>query len=306
MDGYIAAKRRIFRTRARRHRHHRRRRRALPQAHLHRADRRRNRRTSCPISAGKRPGGVYVLDGKLYDAAGERDPEVADLRRARPCPAATTGRTRRPPIAAARAAGRAAPTIAAGLRSFPACRTARSWSATHRRRRASSTTARRPTPTPPPRRWPATTAIYWIAGGMAKEGGIDALRPSSRASRHAFLIGEAAPDFAATLAGHGVPVHALRRRCDAAVAPPPTRRGARRPRRRGAAVAGLRLASTSSPISRSAATRFRALVQRLPSTGPRLRTGQSSHDRFRPHRHLAARPLVVDGRPLDAGRARCC
>lgn len=43
--------------------------------------------------------------------------------------------------------------------------------------------------------------IYWIAGGRAKEGGIATLSPWFERIRHAFLIGEAAEDFARTLAG---------------------------------------------------------------------------------------------------------
>lgn len=41
--------------------------------------------------------------------------------------------------------------------------------------------------------------IYWIAGGIAKDGGIGTLEPLFDHVRHAFLIGEAADDFAATL-----------------------------------------------------------------------------------------------------------
>jgi UDP-N-acetylmuramoylalanine--D-glutamate ligase len=44
-------------------------------------------------------------------------------------------------------------------------------------------------------------AIYWIAGGRAKEGGAESLKPLMKNVRKAFLIGEAAGDFAATLAG---------------------------------------------------------------------------------------------------------
>lgn len=44
-------------------------------------------------------------------------------------------------------------------------------------------------------------AVYWIAGGQAKEGGIAALEPLFGRIRHAFLIGEAAPEFARTLEG---------------------------------------------------------------------------------------------------------
>ena len=43
--------------------------------------------------------------------------------------------------------------------------------------------------------------IIWIAGGRAKAGGIDTLTPFFPRIRHAFLIGEAAEDFAKTLEG---------------------------------------------------------------------------------------------------------
>ena len=58
--------------------------------------------------------------------------------------------------------------------------------------------------------------IIWIAGGRAKAGGIDALAPFFARIRHAFLIGEAASDFAKTLDGH-VPC-TLSGELDAAVA----------------------------------------------------------------------------------------
>ncbi|MCC0043381.1 MAG: UDP-N-acetylmuramoyl-L-alanine--D-glutamate ligase [Brucellaceae bacterium] len=41
--------------------------------------------------------------------------------------------------------------------------------------------------------------IYWIAGGLPKEGGISTLRPFFDRVARAYLIGEAAPAFAATL-----------------------------------------------------------------------------------------------------------
>ncbi len=43
--------------------------------------------------------------------------------------------------------------------------------------------------------------IYWIIGGVAKEGGIDSLAKYFPKIRHAYLIGEATKDFAATLEG---------------------------------------------------------------------------------------------------------
>jgi len=43
--------------------------------------------------------------------------------------------------------------------------------------------------------------VYWIIGGVAKEGGIAPLEKYFGKIRHAYLIGEAAEDFAKTLAG---------------------------------------------------------------------------------------------------------
>ena len=47
--------------------------------------------------------------------------------------------------------------------------------------------------------------LFWIAGGRPKEGGIAPLAAHFPRIAHAFLIGEAADDFASTLAGAGVP-----------------------------------------------------------------------------------------------------
>jgi UDP-N-acetylmuramoylalanine--D-glutamate ligase len=47
--------------------------------------------------------------------------------------------------------------------------------------------------------------LIWIAGGMAKEGGIEPLAEFFPRIRHALLIGRDAPVFAETLRRHGVP-----------------------------------------------------------------------------------------------------
>jgi UDP-N-acetylmuramoylalanine--D-glutamate ligase len=49
------------------------------------------------------------------------------------------------------------------------------------------------------------SSIVWIAGGMAKEGGIEPLEPWFPRIRHAMLIGRDAPMLAATLDAHAVP-----------------------------------------------------------------------------------------------------
>jgi UDP-N-acetylmuramoylalanine--D-glutamate ligase len=57
--------------------------------------------------------------------------------------------------------------------------------------------------------------IYWIAGGKAKEGGIESLHEFFPRIRKAYLIGDAAGDFAATL---GEVPHEIVHTLDAAVA----------------------------------------------------------------------------------------
>jgi UDP-N-acetylmuramoylalanine--D-glutamate ligase len=47
--------------------------------------------------------------------------------------------------------------------------------------------------------------LIWIAGGMAKQGGIEPLVPLFPRIARAMLIGRDAPEFAATLTRHGVP-----------------------------------------------------------------------------------------------------
>ncbi len=65
-----------------------------------------NRRTIRPISAGKAMGrGVYALQGVLYDATGERVTEVADLMRARALPGRHNWQNAAAAYAAARALG---------------------------------------------------------------------------------------------------------------------------------------------------------------------------------------------------------
>jgi UDP-N-acetylmuramoylalanine--D-glutamate ligase len=59
-------------------------------------------------------------------------------------------------------------------------------------------------------------AIWWIVGGLAKAGGIDPLAPWFARIRGAYLIGDAASAFAATLARAGVP-HRICGTLDAAV-----------------------------------------------------------------------------------------
>ena len=49
--------------------------------------------------------------------------------------------------------------------------------------------------------------IYWIVGGRPKEGGLSGLEQYAGSIKHAFLIGEAADDFAAWMENHQIPHH---------------------------------------------------------------------------------------------------
>ncbi len=74
--------------------------------------------------------------------------------------------------------------------------------------------------------------IHWIAGGRAKEGGIEALAPHFRSLEKAYLIGEAAEDFADTLVRHDV-AHEMSGTLERAVE---------------AAISGARASAGSEPV----------------------------------------------------------
>ena len=161
-----------------------------------------NRRTIRPISAGRAMGrGVYALSGVLYDATGERVIEVADLLRARSLPGRHNWQNAAAAYAAVRALGLSVEDAAAGLVTFPGL--------AHRMEtvgqvgavrfvndsKATNADAARQAMSAYPR-------FYWIAGGRAKAGGIDSLTDLFPRVARAYLIGEAADAFAATLEGH--------------------------------------------------------------------------------------------------------
>jgi UDP-N-acetylmuramoylalanine--D-glutamate ligase len=160
-----------------------------------------NRRTIVPISASKAMGrGVYALDGLLYDATGERTVEVADLKRARSLPGRHNWQNAAAAYAAAKGIGIAADEAAEHLMSFPGLAHRMETVATLGRVRfvndskATNTDAARQAMSSYPK-------FHWIAGGQPKTGGIDALQDLFPRIAKAYLIGEAAPAFAQTLAG---------------------------------------------------------------------------------------------------------
>jgi UDP-N-acetylmuramoylalanine--D-glutamate ligase len=160
-----------------------------------------NRRTIVPISASKAMGrGVYALQGLLYDATGERAVEIADLLRARSLPGRHNWQNAAAAYAAARAIGISPEDAAEGLMSFPGL--------AHRMEtvgvlgrvrfvndsKATNSDAARQALSSYPK-------VYWIAGGQPKSGGIEPLADLFPRVEKAYLVGEAAPDFARTLRG---------------------------------------------------------------------------------------------------------
>jgi len=175
-----------------------------------------NRRTIRPISAKTAIGrGVYALQGLLYDATGERVLEVADLERVPSLPGRHNAQNAAAAYAAVRALGVSLEDAATGLQTFPGL--------AHRMEtiavfdgvrfvndsKATNADAARQALSSYPK-------VYWIAGGRAKAGGIDALKDLFPRVAKAYLVGEAADDFAATL-GDAAP-HVVSRTLHAAAA----------------------------------------------------------------------------------------
>ena len=154
-----------------------------------------------PISVQQTtPGGVYVDRGILFDATEVRPAKIIDLRELTRLPGAHNWQNAAAATAVARSHGISGSDIAAGLRSFAGL--------AHRQELVAvvdgvafvnDSKATNADATEKALR--CYENIYWIAGGRAKEGGIAGLAPLFPRIRHAFLIGDAADDFADTLEG---------------------------------------------------------------------------------------------------------
>ena len=160
-----------------------------------------NHRTIWPISSGRAMGrGIYALSGVLYDGTGDRVFEVGDLARARSLPGRHNWQNAAAAYAVARALGVPWDVAAEGLMTFPGL--------AHRMEtvaqvgdvrfvndsKGTNADAARQAISAYPR-------VYWIAGGQPKAGGIEPLADLFPRIAKAYLIGEAAPEFARTLQG---------------------------------------------------------------------------------------------------------
>ena len=147
-------------------------------------------------------GGVYVLDGALFDAIdGAATPPVCDLSTSKTLPGVHNWQNAAASFAAARMLGIAPETIAGALASFPGL--------PHRQELVATLGGVRYVNDSKATNGEAASRalacyddVYLIAGGLAKEGGLSAVLPLAGRIRHAFLIGEAAAAFEQELADH--------------------------------------------------------------------------------------------------------
>jgi len=200
MDGYVAAKRRIFRHQ---------------KPHMTAVvgvDDARSRavfdalaaeggRRLVPISCLRRVSkGVFAADGRLVDDTEGAMRSVVDLREIPTLPGQHNWQNAAAAYAAARAVGVERGTIARALATYPGL--------AHRQERIAVidgipyiNDSKATNFDAAARALACYDTVYWIAGGLAKEGGLAGIEPFLPRIRHAFLIGDAEAAFAEALAG---------------------------------------------------------------------------------------------------------
>jgi UDP-N-acetylmuramoylalanine--D-glutamate ligase len=198
----------------------------LPSAQIHRELSARRDIVVRPISAEKfASGGVSAPDGVLIDDSEGKAQAICDLTRIARLPGRHNWQNACAAYAAARACGMEPAAIAERLVSYPGLRHRQELVATIdgiryvNDSKATNADAAE-------KAMVCYDRLYWIAGGQAKEGGIESLRPLFGRVARAFLIGEAAQSFADTLSGSvayemcGTLDAAVHRARDAALADP--------------------------------------------------------------------------------------
>jgi len=161
----------------------------------------RGRAETVPVSVGKVLGrGIFAVDATLYDAWGSRASRIMDLTQAQHLPGAHNWQNAALAFAATKPFVRDARSIVQAIASFPGL--------AHRIEdvgrvgkvrfindsKATNADAAE-------RALVCFNDIFWIAGGRPKAGGIESLGAHFPRIRKAYLIGEAANEFARALEG---------------------------------------------------------------------------------------------------------
>jgi UDP-N-acetylmuramoylalanine--D-glutamate ligase len=145
-------------------------------------------------------GGVGIEDGHVIADLDAKRQVIADLTMARALPGSHNAQNAAAATAVALSLGVAAEVIGSAILSFPGL--------PHRQERVGEcdgvvyvNDSKATNADAAARALACYAPIYWIAGGIAKEGGIDPLAPYFSRIARAFLIGESMEQFAATLEG---------------------------------------------------------------------------------------------------------
>jgi len=169
-----------------------------------------------PVSVGKVLGrGVFVVDGALYDALGGRALKVMDMAAATHLPGAHNWQNAALAYAAVRPFVANSKSIAAAIASFPGL-AHRMEDVGHLGKTVFINDSKATNADATARALAVYPDIFWIAGGKPKEGGITSLSSFFPRIRKAYLIGEAAGQFARTLDGKAL--YEMSGTLDAAVA----------------------------------------------------------------------------------------
>ena len=154
-----------------------------------------------PVSVGKILGrGIFVVDGALYDAMGARAVKVMDMAAAAHLPGAHNWQNAALAYGAVRPFISDMKAIAAAIASFPGL-AHRMEDVGHIGKTAFINDSKATNADATARALAVYPDIFWIAGGKPKEGGIESLSSFFPRIRKAYLIGEAASQFARTLDG---------------------------------------------------------------------------------------------------------
>jgi UDP-N-acetylmuramoylalanine--D-glutamate ligase len=154
-----------------------------------------------PVSVGKVLGrGVFVVDGALYDAMGARAIKVMEMATATRLPGAHNWQNAALAYGAVRPFVSDMKAIAAAIASFPGL-AHRMEDVGHIGKTVFINDSKATNADATARALAVYPDIFWIVGGKPKEGGIDSLSGFFPRIRKAYLIGEAAPQFARSLDG---------------------------------------------------------------------------------------------------------
>src|SRR5580693_2360418 len=156
---------------------------------------------SVPVSVGKVLGrGIFVVDGTLYDAQAGRAAKIMELASAKHLIGAHNWQNAAFAYAACRRFVKDTRAIVSAIESFPGL--------SHRMEEIGRigrvrfvNDSKATNADAAERALVCFPDIFWIAGGRAKEGGIESLAPHFGRVRKAYLIGEASDTFARTLDG---------------------------------------------------------------------------------------------------------